>query len=154
MNLVLRNDFALPVRLRQRTFNDAPLDRFMNSILTDFFSPALRQEAVTTTPRLNVVETDQAYQVEAELPGVYKEDVKISVKKRLVTIEAETKDNAEKKEGENIIHAERTIRKYARSFSLPTEVDEDRAEAKLENGVLLLKLPKKEEIQPKQITVQ
>jgi HSP20 family protein len=153
MNLVLRNGFPLPVRVHQRAFN-APLDRVLNGVFEDFFSPLPRQESAIFTPRLSVVETANAYQVEAELPGVRKEDIKISVDNRQVTIEAESKDETKKNEGENVIYAERTARKFSRSFSLPTEVDEERAEARLENGVLLLTLPKKEEMQPKQITVQ
>jgi HSP20 family protein len=97
--------------------------------------------------------------VEAELPGVVKEDVKISVDGNQVTLEAEVKRKVEHKDGESqqgetVVFAERTVQKFARSFTLAVEVDDERTVAKLENGILTLTLPKKEALRPKQIQVQ
>lgn len=157
MNLILRNrnGFAVPVAFRPAAF-DRPSERFVSSMLDDFVNPlsAPRQGSPVSGARINVVETDKAYEVEAELPGVAKSDVRITVENRHVSIEAEVKRDSERKEGEQLIHAERVVKKFARSFTLPAEIDDARAAAKLENGVLTLTLPKKEEMQPKQITVQ
>jgi HSP20 family protein len=163
MNLVLRHRFPQSVAVRRPAF-DASFERLLGSVLDDFFSPVSRttQTAATTSaattqslsPRVNVVETDKAFELQAELPGVKKEDVKISVENRRLTIEAEVKRNEEKKEGENLVYAERSVSKFSRSFALPKEVDDTAAQAKLEDGVLTLTLPKKEPVQAKQIAVQ
>jgi HSP20 family protein len=101
-----------------------------------------------------VAETADAYRVEVELPGVSKEDIKVAVDNRRVTIEAEEKREQDQKEGERLIYAERNATKYARSFTLPSEVDDAGAQAKFENGVLTLTLPKKQPPQPKQLAIQ
>jgi len=108
----------------------------------------------TAGPSLDIVETDKSFQIEAEMPGVKKEDLKIAIDNRRVTIEADVKRESERKEGENVLYAEREIRRYARSITLPVEVADEGAQAKFENGVLMLTLPKKEPAQPKKITVQ
>ncbi|HEV7619641.1 MAG TPA: Hsp20/alpha crystallin family protein [Burkholderiaceae bacterium] len=155
MNLVLRNrdGFPIPFSLRPAAF-DRPIERLIDSMFEDFLAPASAQDALVSAPRINVAETDNAYEVEAELPGAAKEDVKIAIDKQRVSIEAEVKRDSERKEGETVIHAERVVRKFVRSFTLATEVDDTRAAAKLENGVLKLTLPKKERAQPRQITIQ
>jgi HSP20 family protein len=158
MNLVLRHRFPQSAAVRRPAF-DASFERLLGSVLDDFFSPVARtaQTAATTqsvSPRVNVVETDKAFELQAELPGVKKEDVKISVENRRLTIEAEVKRNEEKKEGENLVYAERSLSKFSRSFALPKEVDDGAAQAKLENGVLTLTLPKKEPVKATQIAIQ
>ncbi|WP_019141361.1 Hsp20/alpha crystallin family protein [Noviherbaspirillum massiliense] len=159
MNLVLRNRIPLAAGFRPASF-DAPIERLMNNMLEEFFSPygissaGRSEQDGVSVPRLNVVENEQAYLVEAELPGVSKENVKVSVHEHQVSIEAEVKREEEKKEGENVVYAERTVRKFSRSFTLPTEVDDANAQAKLENGILILTLPKKAAAQAKMITVQ
>lgn len=158
MNLVLRHRFPQSVAVRRPAF-DASFERLLGSVLDDFFSPVSRgvQAAATTqsvSPRVNVVETEKAFELQAELPGVKKEDVKISVENRRLTIEAEVKRDEEKKEGENLVYAERSLSKFSRSFALPKEVDDSSAQAKLENGVLTLTLPKKEPVKAKQIAIQ
>lgn len=155
MNLILRNrnGFPVPVAFRQNPL-DKPFEQLIDSMYEDFFAPASAQEMLMSSPRINVVETPKSYEVEAELPGVTKNDVRIAVDNRQVSIEAEVKRDSERKEGEAVIHAERIVKKFSRNFTLSAEVDEARAVAKLENGVLTLTLPKKEEKQPKQIAIQ
>ncbi len=153
MNLILRNRH--PFALRSPA-SDRSVERLVDSLFDDFFAPRAlsAQEPVATSPRIQLVETAQAYEVQAELPGVAREDIKLTVDQRLVTIEAEVKRETERKEGEAVIHTERVVSKYARSFTLAAELDEARVVARLENGVLTLTLPKKEEKQPKQIAIQ
>ncbi len=152
MNIVLRNRVPL-----SRSYGPAAFDHLFGSLVDDLVTANRRNSAAaeskTLAPRINVSESTGAYEVEAELPGVAKEDVRISVDGNRVTFEAEAK-SAVAKEGETLIHAERLVKNFARSFTLPAEVDEERAEAKLENGILRLVLPKKQAIQPKKIAVQ
>ncbi len=141
MNVILRNR-AYPT-LQARAF-DGSFERLVGNLLDN----------APQAPRMNVVESDSAYRVEAELPGVSREEIKISVDKKRVSIEAESTVANEALEGEKALLTERTVRKYARVFSLAGEVDDAAAVAKFENGVLSLTLPKKAVDQPKQITVQ
>ena len=141
MNVILRNR-AYPT-LQARAF-DGSFERLVGNLLDN----------APLAPRMNVVESDSAYRVEAELPGVTREEIKISVDKKRVSIEAEWTVANEAVEGEKALLTERTVRKYARVFSLAGEVDDAAAVAKFENGVLSLTLPKKAVDQPKQITVQ
>jgi HSP20 family protein len=105
-------------------------------------------------PRLDVTETEKTYEIQADLPGVNKEDVKVSVDGQRVTIEAECRSANERREGETVVYAERTARRFMRSFALPTEVDDGAAQARLENGVLQLSLPKKQGTEARRLTIQ
>jgi HSP20 family protein len=156
MNLVLRNHngFPLPFAFRRSGANNS-FDRLFDSVVEDYFAPTKSKVAhAHVAPRIDVTESDKAYIVEAEIPGVAKENIKISVDGKNVTLEAEVKREVEQKEGETVVFAERSVKKFSRSFTLATEVDDERTVAKLENGVLTLTLPKKEELRPKQIQVQ
>jgi HSP20 family protein len=141
MNVILRNA-AFPV-LRTRAL-DSSFERLVNNLLDN----------APLAPRMNVVEIGTAYRVEAEMPGVNREDIKISVDKKRVSIEAESRIATEAGEGEKALLTERTARKFARVFTLASEVDDAGAAARLENGVLILTLPKKAVDQPRQIAIQ
>ncbi len=104
--------------------------------------------------RIDLTETDNAYNVRAEIPGVKKEDVKVQVEGNRVTISCETKQEREEKEGERVICRECQQGSSYRSFTLGSEVDETKAEAKYENGTLELTLPKKEGKSAKRIEVK
>ena len=77
------------------------------------------------------------------MPGVAKEDVKVSIDGRRVSIEAQLRKDEEKKEGDRVVYRERSLSSYARSFSVASEVDQAESSAKLENGVLTLTLAKR-----------
>ena len=104
-------------------------------------------------PKVDVVEKDNAYMVTAELPGVRKEDIHISIDGPQVTIEGEVKQE-KKDEKDRELHTERVYGKVVRSFTLPQEVDDAKAEAKFRDGLLELTLPKKSAAQRKQISIQ
>ena len=104
--------------------------------------------------KVDVAEKNGAYRVTAELPGVKKEDIHVSIDGDQVTIEAEVKQEKEASKDERALHSERVYGKVLRSFTLPQEVDESKAQAKFENGVLELTLPKKAAAQRKQISIQ
>ncbi|HEX8955488.1 MAG TPA: Hsp20/alpha crystallin family protein [Burkholderiaceae bacterium] len=152
MSLVLRNRaYATPYAFRRTNGFDRLFDSFFDGYLPTQASSAA---SAHVSPRINISESAAAYTVEAELPGVAKENVDISVDGKLVKIEAEVKRNSERVEGETVVFAERSTEKFSRSFKLAVEVDDSKSVAKLENGVLILTLPKKEALRPKQISVQ
>lgn len=104
--------------------------------------------------RVDVAESDTAYTLRAELPGVKKDDIKISIDGDQVTISAETAAQKEVKEGEHVLRTERYSGKYYRAFALGTAVDEDATSARYADGVLELTLPKKLAAAAKRITIQ
>lgn len=92
--------------------------------------------------KLEVTEDDKAYRVKAELPGVNKEDIGVEIDGNQVSLSAQVKRESEKKEGETVVHSERYYGRQYRSFTLDKDIDRGKAEAKFENGVLELTLPK------------
>jgi HSP20 family protein len=104
--------------------------------------------------KVDLTEDDNAYKVQAEIPGTKKEDVKVQVEGNRVTISCETKQEKEEKEGERVICRELRQGASYRSFTLATDVDETKAEAKYENGMLELTLPKKEGTSARRIEVK
>lgn len=103
---------------------------------------------------MDVTETDKGYLVHADLPGVEKDAVKIQVEGPRVTISAESKAESEKTDEGKVIYRERSTSQFYRSFDLPAELDPTGAEAKLENGVLSLTLPRKAQTSALQIAVK
>ena len=104
--------------------------------------------------KVDVAEKNGAYTVTAELPGVKKEDIQITIDGAQVTLAAEVKREKEASQDERVLHTERVYGKVSRSFTLPQELDEAKAEAKFRDGVLELTLPKKAAAQRKQISIQ
>jgi HSP20 family protein len=104
--------------------------------------------------KVDVSEDDQAYRIHAEIPGAKKEDIKISIDGDVVSISAETRRQSEQKEGERIVRSERYYGTASRAFSLGGEVDESKCNAKYQDGVLELVLPKKAGGRVRQIAVQ
>jgi HSP20 family protein len=106
------------------------------------------------TAPVNIRESEKAYLIEVIAPGMDKGDFKVSMDNNLLTISAEKKtDN--NKEGERIVRREFTCKSFARTFTLDETIQSDSIQAKYDNGVLLIELPKKEEaiIQPKEISI-
>ena len=104
--------------------------------------------------RVDVAEKNGAYKVTAELPGVKKDDIQVSIDGAQVTLAAEVKQEKEASTDERVLHAERTFGKVTRSFTLPQEIDEAKVEAKFRDGVLELTLPKKAAEKRKPILIQ
>jgi len=101
--------------------------------------------------KVEVSEENKSYQVKAEIPGVKKEDIHVTVNSRQVSIRSEVKNEKEEKEGEKVIRSEHYYGKVSRSFSLDQEVDENGAQAKYTDGVLKLTLPKNRALSPKRL---
>ncbi|HUL56391.1 MAG TPA: Hsp20/alpha crystallin family protein [Usitatibacter sp.] len=106
--------------------------------------PLLRRwtEAAEPTIKLDVSEDEKAYFVKAEMPGVKKEDIDVQIEGDLVSLSAEVKREKEEKKGETVVHSERYYGRQYRRFTLGQNIDRAKAEAKFENGVLNLTLPK------------
>lgn len=102
------------------------------------------------TLALDVTESDEVYTVKASLPGVKPEDVEITAHGDTITITGQTKTDEETKEKDYLIR-ERSTGSYTRTFTLPTAVDPDKAEAKFDDGILTLTVPKAETVKPKRI---
>ena len=142
----------------------ANITRFdpFNDLVDDLFKGFLvrpvayegSQAGVLPRIKVDVAEKSDAYQVTADLPGVKKEDIQVAIDGAQVTLSAEIRREKEVAEGERVLHSERVFGKVSRSFSLPQELDEAKAEAKFRDGVLELTLPKKAAAARKSITIQ
>jgi HSP20 family protein len=104
--------------------------------------------------RVDVSENDGAYVMRAEIPGVKKDDIHITIEGDQVAISAEVKNEKQVKDGERLLRAERHYGKAYRAFSLGQTVDEATASAKYSDGVLELTLPKKAATSAKRISIQ
>ncbi|MGZ8550326.1 MAG: Hsp20/alpha crystallin family protein [Chitinophagaceae bacterium] len=138
-------------------FNRKPFEGSFNSLVDDLFAefPVLyknEQNRKAVVP-VNIKETDKNYSIEIVAPGFEKADFKISLEQQLLTISAEKK-NEEKQE--KLIRSEYSYRSFKRSFTLDEKTDGTNIDAKYVNGVLILNLPKKEEVKPsvKEISIQ
>jgi HSP20 family protein len=102
---------------------------------------------------MDVVDKGDAFEVKVDMPGVKKEDIEVSIEGTRVSIRAETQTTKEEKEGERVLHTERFAAMYARTFELPAEVTEAGAEARYEDGVLTLMLPKRAPLATKKLAI-
>ena len=134
-----------------------------NELVDDFFKGFLVRPVayegngrdVLPRMKVDVAEKNGAYKVAAEIPGVKKEDIDVSIDGAQVTISAEVKQEKEAQaQDERVLHVERVFGKVTRTFTLPQELDEAKVEAKYRDGILELTLPKKAAAQRKQITIQ
>ncbi len=106
-------------------------------------------------PAVNIYESNDAYLLELNAPGRNKEDFKVNIEKGLLTISYEKKENLEQKD-QKTLRREFSYRSFKRSFSLDEKINAEGIQARYDNGVLKLTLPKKEEVKvsPKQITIE
>jgi len=110
-------------------------------------------ERGTWAPAVDIHETEDSFIVKADVPGVSKDDIQIDLKDGTLTLRGEKKlENKVSKD--NYVRVERSYGTFVRSFTLPKNVDSEKIQAKYKDGVLELKLPKKEEAKPKQIKVE
>ncbi len=103
--------------------------------------PTMELEPAPTI-KMDVAEDDKGYTVKADIPGVTKDDIAVSVDGNMVSVSAEVKREKEEKEGEKVLRSERYYGSVARTFTLPTDVDMSNASANYEGGVLTMTLPK------------
>ena len=130
------------------------LDNF-GDVFNGFFRPPLTHRSVRKAriPAVDVAETDTTYQVKAELPGIRKEDLDVTVDDGVLTIKAAHNDNREQTENGQLIRQERSYGKFVRSLRLGENVDEEAITAEYRDGVLHIILPKAKEVQPRKVEV-
>lgn len=138
-----------------------PRRNLMRSLFDDFFdvleTPGRGRrnwfEGAMWAPAVDLIDQKDKILAKVELPGVEKKDVKISLVDNNLTIQGEIKKEEEIKK-EDYYYRERAYGNYARTISLPAEIDKDKIVAKFKNGILEITLPKKPEVQPKEITIE
>ncbi len=154
------NEGALDTWLRPFSDLQRATDRLFNEFVKGMGFPGIGtgESLLSLTgyewPRVDISETDDNIQIMADLPGVDKDDIEISIRNNVITIRGE-KRQEEEKEGEGFYKIERSYGTFQRSFYLPSEIEEDRAEASFKDGVLKITLPKtaSAKAKTKQITV-
>ena len=127
----------------------------IDDIFNRFVMRPIQREGLEIEPqiKMDVKEADGKYVVNAEIPGVSKDDIHVTVDGNRVSISAEVKKEKETKEGERVIRSERSYGMASRSFTLADEVDQGKVQAKYSNGVLELTLPKKPGAARKEISI-
>lgn len=118
------------------------------SVFDNFFGADVLRGADFNLPSVNIAETEDGFRVEVAAPGMQKDDFQIEVDNNLMTISAEKKNESETKK-ENYTHREFSHTSFKRSFTLPTSVNGEAIEAKYENGILNIHIPKREEAKRK-----
>lgn len=104
-------------------------------------------------PAVDVQETDKSFVFKAELPGLGKDDIEITLEENLLTLSGE-RELAEKDEGETYHRIERSYGKFSRSFTLPSQVDNSKVEASFNDGLLTIEVLKSEQAQPRKIEIK
>jgi HSP20 family protein len=142
-----------PIKNLRSLLTADPLFLFQNK-LNRLFDPFLDEALPLTNwvPACDIYETDKEIIVKAELPGLKKEDVFVSIENNVLMLRGERKFDGEVKR-ENFHRVERTYGEFVRSFTLPHFVDATKILAEFKDGLLMVTLPKREEAKPKQIEV-
>lgn len=127
----------------------------LDNLFEGFFRPLRRAEPSSQglVPAIDVTERENEFVVHAEMPGITKDDIDVTLADGMLTITAETRKQHEEKEGERVIRQERRYGKYSRTLRLGTDIDEKKVRANYKDGVLELVLPKAEAVKPKKIAI-
>ena len=133
---------------------DPLADAGIDQLFRGFFQPVRASRDTAAAIKIDVTEKPGAYVVHAEIPGVKKDDIQVTIEGDQVTIAAEAKRETEAKEGERVLRSERYYGAVYRSFVLPVELDEAASQAKYEGGVLELTLAKKPQAAGRKLTIQ
>jgi len=128
-------------------------DELFRDVSPGYFVRPLHGDALPERIKVDVKENGNAYTVQAEIPGVKKEDIHVDVEGSVVTVRAEIRQQDEEVKDNQVLHTERYYGEVARSLQLPAEVDQQAAVAKYDNGVLTLTLPKKLQKSAQRLTI-
>lgn len=135
----------------------AAMQREINRMFENFLQGGTTDDSTygptIWTPAVDILEREDEYLVKVELPGVNKDDVKITLESNILTIRGEKQQEQEEK-GQSYHRLERTHGSFQRSFTLPTTVRNDKIDASFRDGVLSVVLPKSEESKPRAIEVK
>ena len=149
--MTIQNEGILQNLISYDLRNEAGLDELVRG----FFKPVRVEGAPTPTMiRMDATETENGYLIHAEMPGVKKDEIDVSIDGNQVTITAEVRQAWEKKEGDRMLRNERYFGNIYRSFTLPAELDESASVAAYDNGVLELKLVKKAAVAGKRLAIR
>ena len=131
-------------------------DDFFKDFAPGFYVQPLHGEALPSPSqiRIDVKETDEGYSIEAEVPGVNKDNIQVSIDGNQVSLRADVQQLDEQKEGERVLRSERYFGSVSRSIQLPAEIDTDQCKARYENGVLKLTLPRKQGGSSRQLSIE
>jgi len=131
------------------------LQREVDDIFDRFFGRTgdSGSSSAVWAPQTDLVETDTAYRIDLDVPGMTKEDININLQNNTLTVRG-TRSTERKKEGEEYVRVERAMGNFHRTFTLPETVDADSIEAKYDNGVLRIHVPKTAGSTRKQIEIQ
>ena len=132
-----------------------PISSLINtdSIFNEFFNTSFPTGVRSFEPRIDVKETEKSFLIVAELPGLNKDDFKLTVEDNTLILEGEKKLENEEK-GENYYRSERSYGSFRRAFRLTDSVDTGKIKADFKNGILAIEIPKTEKAKPKQIEVK
>ena len=142
----------LPAFRTNRLFNLPELNLF-DSVLDDFTVPRAYGKDSQWLPKIDITENETGFEVRAEVPGIDKKDIDITLSEGLLTIKGEKKVENEEK-NETYHRRESSYGSFSRSFQLSSEVENDGIEANYKDGVLRITLPKREAAAPKKIEVK
>jgi len=146
--------FVIPFNatLSRRAPAPRAFDRLVDESLDRLFGGAASPSVLT--PAMDVLESDAAYTLRFDVPGVAREQLEITVEGRRVSLGTSAPPQAEAPEGERVLYRERAAARYARTVSLPAEVDAATSQARFDNGVLTLTLAKKVPTGKRKISVE
>jgi HSP20 family protein len=145
--------------VRWKPFRDmVSIQDEMNRLFDDFFGGVPSRfvgdwSSSEWTPSVDISETKDEIVVRAEVPGMKKDDIKITLQDNVLTLTGERKQEKKEKET-NYYRMERAYGSFVRSFNLPTVVQADQIKASYKDGILSITLPKAEEVKPKQIPIE
>lgn len=145
-------------RMTRRTRNLSDLQREIDRVFGRFF-PSQDQDGDRPSqqsvwaPRLDLIETDEAYRIHLDVPGMSKDDLKINYQNNELTVSGERTSNRPE-DGAEFVRVERPFGHFYRTFSLPQTVDADKISATYKSGVLTISVPKTESVKPRQIDIK
>ncbi|MFZ9405745.1 MAG: Hsp20/alpha crystallin family protein [Burkholderiaceae bacterium] len=131
-------------------FSPSPIEETLRSMMRPW-----RMDVAERAPsmRLDIAETDKDYQIKAEIPGVNKEDIDVRIEGNQVTLSAEVRKEKQEKDDGRVLRSERAYGYASRSFTLGCPLDDAKADARYENGVLTLAIPKKAEAAGRKLSI-
>jgi HSP20 family protein len=129
-------------------------DEFFRDVSPGYFVKPLHGDALPSQIRVDIKENDKAYSVQAEIPGVSKEDIHVSLDGGVVTLSAEIRQQDSQASNDQVLRSERYYGAVSRSFQLPQEIDIGNAKARYDNGVLMLSLPKKAQASSSRLAIE
>lgn len=134
-----------------RTPNSIFSDPFFNRLFNS--APSVGTSTRSISPRLDAIESEEAYLLNVDLPGITEEQLDLSVHEDVLTITGE-RPQIELSEGQSYRIHERSLKNFERSFRLPKDVNHDGIEASLKHGVLTIEIPKQEQAKPRKIELK